>query len=54
MSKNKPQLDIENYSVAKLVTELHEYFNNSQAHYEVIHGETRKKIGAPDNTEEKE
>ncbi|MGD1702726.1 hypothetical protein [Dapis sp. BLCC M229] len=54
MSKNKPQLDIENYSVAKLVTELHEYFNNSQAHYEVIQGETRKKIGAPDNTEEKE
>ncbi|NEQ38004.1 MAG: hypothetical protein F6K40_17725 [Okeania sp. SIO3I5] len=51
MSKKKPELDIDNYSVAKLVTELHEYFQNSQAYYEVIQGETRKQIGASDNIE---
>jgi len=54
MSKKKPQLDIDNYSVAKLVTELHEYFQNSQAHYEVIQGETRKKIGASDDMEKEQ
>lgn len=51
MSKKKPQLDIENYSVAKLVTELHEYFKNSQAHYEVIQGEIRKEVEASDHSE---
>lgn len=52
MSKKKPQLDIENYSVSKLVTELHEYFRNSQAYYEVMQGEIIGKLGTSDDTEE--